>query len=68
MMEERGFERKQARIHGMNGKAWIGIRLKEHDELLAEVPGDTEVPAATMRRFPGRQTFTTVFGSKAKVG
>jgi phage/plasmid-associated DNA primase len=36
MMEERGFVRKQARVNGIGGKAWIGIRLKEHDELVSE--------------------------------
>jgi putative DNA primase/helicase len=35
MMEERGYERKQARVNGISGKAWAGIRLKEHDELVA---------------------------------
>ena len=38
MMEERGFVRKQARVYGVSGKAWIGIRLKEHDELMKELP------------------------------
>jgi putative DNA primase/helicase len=37
MMEERGYDRKQARVHGMSGKAWIGIRLKTHDELVAAI-------------------------------
>jgi P4 family phage/plasmid primase-like protien len=40
MMEERGFERRQARVGGVSGKAWIGIRLKEHDELMKELPPD----------------------------
>lgn len=34
MMEERGYERRRARVKGMSGKAWVSIRLKEHDELL----------------------------------
>jgi phage/plasmid-associated DNA primase len=34
MLEERGFIRKQARVHGVSGKAWHGLRLKEHDELV----------------------------------
>jgi hypothetical protein len=33
MMEERGFERKQARVGRENGKAWVGIRLKNHQEI-----------------------------------
>jgi len=37
MMEERGFVRKQARVYGVSGKAWVGIRLKEHDELMKEL-------------------------------
>jgi P4 family phage/plasmid primase-like protien len=47
MMEERGFERKQAKVHGLSCKAWHGIRLKEHDELV----GNTPVPqSAPMKR------------------
>ncbi len=73
MMEERGFERKQARIYGVSGKAWSGIRLKAHDELVARLPEDgpqedIEIPAGNVRRFPARQKYTTVFDSKAKVG
>jgi putative DNA primase/helicase len=73
MMEERGFERKQARIHGVNGKAWSGIRLKTHDELVARLPEagsqeDIEVPAGNVKRFPARQKYTTVFGGKTMVG
>jgi P4 family phage/plasmid primase-like protien len=41
MMDERGFERKQARVNGVSGKVWISIRLKQHDELMRELgPGD----------------------------
>jgi putative DNA primase/helicase len=36
MLEERGFVRKQARIHGLSMKAWHGIRLKEDDELVQD--------------------------------
>jgi putative DNA primase/helicase len=32
MMEERGYERKQGRVAGGNGKAWFGIRLKTYDD------------------------------------
>jgi hypothetical protein len=39
MLEEPGFERKQARVHGMSGKAWIGIRTKTHDELVKDAGG-----------------------------
>jgi len=42
MMEERGFVRKQARVYGVSGKAWVGIRLKEHDELMKELPPEDE--------------------------
>ncbi len=37
MMEERGYERKQARFGRTNGKAWVGIRLKNPDEETASV-------------------------------
>jgi hypothetical protein len=30
--------RKQARVCGISGKAWQGIRLKEHDERMKELP------------------------------
>jgi hypothetical protein len=70
MMEERGFERKQARIHGVNGKAWSGIRLKEHDEPVVGLRDagswdEFEVPAVNVERFPARKSYTMVFG---KVG
>jgi P4 family phage/plasmid primase-like protien len=75
MMEERGFERKQARVHGVSGKAWNGIRLKEHDELVAGLRDDDagsqediKVPAMNVKRFPARQKHGTVFGSKTMVG
>ena len=44
MMEERGFVRKQARMWGVSGKAWTGIRLKwkEHDELMKELPEEED--------------------------
>jgi phage/plasmid-associated DNA primase len=42
MMEERGFARKQARVCGVSGKAWHGIRLKEHDERMKELPEDED--------------------------
>jgi hypothetical protein len=66
MLEERGLERKQARVHGRNGKAWTGIRLKEHDELVAQMrdagsPGDSEVPSVSVKRYPAHKTFKTVF-------
>jgi len=32
MMEERGYERKQGRVNGFNGKAWFGIRLIRSDD------------------------------------
>ena len=40
MLDERGFERKQARVHGVSGKVWVGLRLKTHDELMKETPGE----------------------------
>src|ERR1019366_5368435 len=42
MMEERCFVRKQARVYGVSGKAWVGIRLKEHDELMKELPEEDD--------------------------
>jgi P4 family phage/plasmid primase-like protien len=45
MMEERGFEKKQARVDGTSCKAWHGIRLKTHDELVGNVPASQSAPA-----------------------
>ena len=64
MMEERGFERKQTRIHGLSGKAWMGIRLKEHDEIVAGI-AVTESPDVIARpgpaaRFPVGNTLKKV--------
>jgi len=70
--------RKQARVNGVNGKAWIGIRLKRHDELMSELPeaaaengvspedGDDARPQ--VKQFPARQKFMTVFNGSIKVG
>jgi putative DNA primase/helicase len=73
VLEERGFERKQARIRGIGGKAWTGIRLKEHGELVRDA-GSTEGneesihSASPIKRFPARNTFTTVLNGKVKAG
>ena len=37
MMEERGFVRRQARVYGVSKKAWLGIRVKQHDELMRDL-------------------------------
>ena len=78
MMEERGFVRKQARVYGVSGKAWVGIRLKEHDELMKELPeGDAENAVSPekgdharpqVKQFPARQKFMTVFNGSVKLG
>ena len=62
MLEERGFLRKQARVHVRSGKAWIGLRLKTHDELVAGLGADAEpakymqVPAGNPKRIPATTT------------
>ena len=78
MMEERGFERRQARIHGRGGKAWTGIRLKEHDELMAELPQEEDRHQESqeagehlrrpVKQFPLRATYKSVFNGGVKVG
>jgi putative DNA primase/helicase len=77
MMEERGFERKQARVYGVSGKAWIGIRLKEHDELMKELPEEDDGQQEsslqggqyrpTVRRFPLGGTYKSVFNGGVPV-
>ena len=61
MMEERHFERRQARVHGLSGKAWMGIRLKKNGELLAaceaESPEDIDVPATKSDENSSREGF-----------
>ena len=78
MMEERGFVRKQARVSGVSGKAWVGIRLKEHDELMSELPPEDEQvqhsPNAgnryrqQVKQFPLQGQFKSVFNGGVKVG
>jgi putative DNA primase/helicase len=78
MMEERGFERKQARIHGRSGKAWAGIRLKEHDELMAELPEEADRHQESqkaeeqwrrpVKQFPLQGQFKSVFNGGVRVG
>jgi len=73
MMEERGFERKQARINGASGKAWVGIRLKEHDELVesvndADALEDVKGSTIPIRRRQIRQAYATAFNGRAKAG
>jgi len=77
MMEERGFVRKQARVYGVSGKAWMGIRLKEHDELMAELPLEDEhqqePPTAgnrsrqQVKQFPLQGQFKSVFNGGVRV-
>jgi hypothetical protein len=74
MMEERGFVRKQARVDGVSQKAWIGIRLKTYDELMADLK-KAEVAntgstggSEKVKRFPGRPQYMSVFNGGVKVG
>jgi len=73
MMEERGFQRKQATIHKLNKKAWWGIRLKEHDELVAAAQNDADLSEGVERskqplQFSAGKASTTAFNTKTKVG
>jgi putative DNA primase/helicase len=73
MMEERGFGRKQAKVHGVSRKTWIGIRLKEHDEIVSGMPETgspvaIDDPASTVKKFPMRNALTRVVGGNAKAG
>ena len=78
MMEERGFVRKQARVYGVSGKAWVGIRLKEHDELMAELPEEADRHQKSqeaeehwrrpVKQFPLRATYKSVFNGGVKAG
>lgn len=78
MMEERGFVRKQARVNGVSGKAWIGIRLKEHDELMKELSGKDAPEVQSLeektdwprrvKRFPLGGQYKSVFNGGVKVG
>ena len=78
-MEERGFVRKQARVYGVSGKAWVGIRLKEHDELMMELPPEEvdrhqkpqeaeEHWRRPVKQFPLRGAYKSVFNGGVKVG
>jgi phage/plasmid-associated DNA primase len=40
MMEERGYERKQAKVKGMGCKVWMGVRLKNFDEMRLGLPDE----------------------------
>jgi len=58
MMEERGYERKQARVGRINGKAWVGIRLKNPDEETAPIPDTSDAAVISiipLRRLQIRQ-------------
>jgi P4 family phage/plasmid primase-like protien len=74
MMEERGFERKQARVHGLNGKAWNGIRLKTHDELVARLPeagalDDKDCPALVVpKKYSVHSAISTALRGNAMAG
>jgi phage/plasmid-associated DNA primase len=78
MMEERGYERKQARVYGVSGKAWTGIRLKEHDELMAELPEESDRHQESqdaeehwrrpVKQFPLRTTYKSVFNGASRWG
>jgi putative DNA primase/helicase len=78
MMEERGFVRKQARVYGVSGKAWVGIRLKEHDELMAELPEEDDHHQKSqeaeehwrrpVKQFPLSGTYKSVFNGGVRVG
>jgi putative DNA primase/helicase len=77
MMEERGFIRKQARVNNVSGKAWTGIRLKEHDELMQELarkdgPELQSLEEETdwtcqVKRFPLGGQYKSVFNGGVKV-
>jgi len=78
MMEERGFVRKQARVHSVSQKAWTGIRLKTHDELMeglkktevasAGSTGGENSGSAKVKQFPRRPLYVSVFNGGVKVG
>jgi hypothetical protein len=68
MMEERGFERKQAKVHSVSCKAWIGVRLKEHDEMVTDATDqeegkgpDHQEQNGIIKPFPIRKNLTTAF-------
>ena len=82
MLEERGYERKQAKVKGMGCKVWMGVRLKNFDEMRLGLPdeglppsgahegdaGDGDREARTIP-FPRRGTeHATVFNGKASTG
>jgi hypothetical protein len=76
LMEERGFVRKQARVNGVSGKAWTGIRLKEHDELMQELARkdgpelqslEEETDWLHVKRFPLAGHYKSVFNGGVKV-
>jgi P4 family phage/plasmid primase-like protien len=64
MMEERGYERKGARIDKVSMKSWVGIRLKEQamdaQEIYAAAVADIE-------RSPRQKRIDTVFNGGVKV-
>lgn len=78
MMEEWDFVRKQARVSGVSGKAWVGIRLKEHDELMSELPEEDdqhqdsqeaeEHRRRPVKQFPLSETYKSVFNGGVRVG
>jgi len=59
---------KNALVRGMSGKAWIGIRLKDHDELVRD-SGGTESeeealrPVAETRPSLAPKPFSTALGT-----
>ena len=69
--------RKQARVYGVNGKAWVGIRLKEHDELMKELPPEDEQQQESptvgnryrqqVKQFPLQGQFRSVFNGGLRV-
>jgi P4 family phage/plasmid primase-like protien len=68
MLEERGFERKQARVGRTSAKAWVGVRLKNHGEETAPVRESSDVtPISTVaiRRVQVRQMNEAVGRAKA---
>ena len=78
LMEGRGFVRQQARVYGVSGKAWVGIRLKEHDELMVELPEEVDRHQKSqegedhwrrpVKPFPLRGAYKSVFSGGVKVG
>lgn len=48
MLEERGFVQKQARLNGIGGKVWVGIRLKENGESVSSNRDSELVPVELM--------------------